>query len=160
MPNSDFASLNKRLRSYTTDKPAKKATPEVESLRNEVAALRADMTKTQSDFKALKKESRKMLHELYQITSSLVDVMIGKVRFFSGSACVALEPHCEVECTAGGSHTMTSECDTNGSEPRIADNCEDALSDDGRRTETQCCPRRIACPRSNLFSVMPIRTPK
>ena len=62
MPNPDFESLNKRLRSYMTDKPAKKTTPEVESLRSEVAALRADMAKTQSDFKAFQKESKKMLH--------------------------------------------------------------------------------------------------
>ena len=67
MPNTDFESLNKRLRSYTTDKRAKKATPEVESLRTEVAASRADVVKTQSDFRAFQKESRKMLHELYRI---------------------------------------------------------------------------------------------
>ena len=42
-----------------------------------------------------------MLHELYQITNSLVDVTTGKVGFFAGTACDALEPHCEVECTAG-----------------------------------------------------------
>ena len=89
MPNPDFESLNKRLRSYTTDKPAKKATRKVECLRTEVAALRADMAKAQSDFKAFQKESRKMLHELYQTTSSLVDVKTGKVRFFSGTACDA-----------------------------------------------------------------------
>ena len=143
MPNPDFESLNKRLRSYTTDKPAKKATPEAESLRTEVAALRADMAKTQSDFKAFQKESRKMLHELYKITSSLVDVTTGKVRFFSGSACDALQPHREVECIAGGSHTMTSECDTNGSEPRKTDNCEDARSEHVHScTVTAVVPKR------------------
>ena len=46
MPNPDFESLNKRLRSYKTDKPAKKATPKVESLRTEVAAQLADVAKT------------------------------------------------------------------------------------------------------------------
>ena len=129
MPNPHFESLSKRLTSYTTDKPAMKATLEVESLRTEVAAVCADMAKTQSDFQAFQKESRKMLHELYQITSSLVDVTKGNFRFFSGTACDALEPHHEVKCTAGGRHTMTSECDTNGSEPRITDNCEDARSE-------------------------------
>ena len=70
-----------------------------------------------------------MLHELYQITSSFVDVTTGKVRFFSGTAGDALKPHREVECTAGGNHTITSECETNGSKPRNTDKCEDVRSE-------------------------------
>ena len=172
MPNPDFESLNKRLRSYTTDKPAKKATLEVESLRTEVAALRtevaalrtevaalrADMAKTQSEFKAFQKESRKMLHELYQITSSLVDVTTGKVRYFSGTACDALEPHREVYNILESHH---SESDTNGSEPRITDNCEDARSEQSRPSYRNALLSLKDCMSTlELFSVMPIRRPK